>query len=65
MDVTMQIGGKVVRSPYGVEVTWKKTMWTNDGDKTTRFFLTEKEQTACIERVKSGSKAKSIKRISG
>lgn len=64
-STTWQIGGSVLRSPYGVEVTWKKTLFTNDGDKTTRYFLTQKEQEACIKRVKSGTMYKSVRKVHG
>lgn len=63
MAATVQIGGSVVKSPYGVEVTWKKTMFTKEGDKTTRYFLTAAEQEACIKRVKRGTMAKSVKKV--
>lgn len=64
-DFTLQIGGSVIRSPYGVEVTWKKTLFTKDGDKTTKYFLTQAEQEACIRRVKSGTMYKKVKKVKG
>lgn len=64
MDVILQIGGKVVTSPYGVEVTWKKTMFADEDDKTIRFFLTVEEQNDCIDRLRNSSKVKSIRKVS-
>lgn len=64
-DLILQIGGSVVRSPYGVEVTWKKSLFTEEGEKTTRFFLTEKEQDECIKRVKRSDKCKNVRKVRG
>lgn len=62
-DLTIQIGGKMVTSPWGIEVIWNKSLFTDDGDKTKRFYDSEDKRNSAWDYLAGNPRVKSKRKI--
>lgn len=61
--LTMQIGGKTVTSPWGLEVIWNKSLFTDDGDTTRRFYDSKELRDDAWDYLQGNPRVKSKRKI--